>query len=164
MPLTRAPYSAAVRCRNTRPRHPTTEKEHIVKNTLMKKTLPLLALGLFASAAQAGWERDADYPGGRAYQQSLRFSQEIDARQDRQMERIIAGMREGRLTRGEFRRLKEEQRDIRFMENDFRADGLIDAREFQRLERALDVASRNIWAEKHDRQARSAYGYDSRFD
>lgn len=135
-----------------------------MKSTLMKKTLALLALGLAATGAQAGWERDDDYPSGRAYQQSQWFSQEIDARQDRQVERIMAGMREGRLTRAEFRWLKQEQRDIRFMENDFRADGLIDAREFQRLERALDVASRNIRAEKHDRQARGAYGYDSRFN
>jgi hypothetical protein len=43
------------------------------------------------------------------------------------------------------------------MEQHFRADGFIDPREFQRLDRALDIASQNIRAEKHDRQARVAY-------
>jgi uncharacterized membrane protein YebE (DUF533 family) len=57
-----------------------------------------------------------------------------------------------------------EQHDIRAMERRFRADGVIDAREFKRLDHALDVASRNIRAEKHDRQARNAYRPYSRFN
>jgi hypothetical protein len=52
----------------------------------------------------------------------------------------------------------QEQHEIRAMEHHFAADGLIDAREFQRLDRALDIASRNIKLEKHDRQDRYAYG------
>jgi uncharacterized membrane protein YebE (DUF533 family) len=73
------------------------------------------------------------------------------------MERIQAGMHSGNLTRFEFRELMHEQREIRAMDHYFRADGVIDAREFQRLDRALDIASHNIKQEKHDRQARYAY-------
>jgi CRISPR/Cas system-associated endoribonuclease Cas2 len=135
-----------------------------MKSTLMKKTLGLLALGLIATGAQASWERHEYAYDRHAYQQSQRFSQQIDARQARQMERIMAGMHEGRLTRAEFRRLKQEQREIRAMEHHFLADGVIDSREFQRLERALDTASDNIRAEKHDRQARSPYGDPYRFN
>lgn len=135
-----------------------------MKSTLIKKTFGLLALGLVATGAQANWDRADHGHGGRAYQQSQLFSQKIDARQERQMERIMAGRQEGRLTRAEFRRLKQEQQEIRAMEHHFRADGLIDAREFQRIDRALDVASRNIRAEKHDRQARNAYSPYSRFN
>ena len=137
-----------------------------MKSNLMKKTLGLLALstlGLMASGAQAD-----EYRGGHgdrhAYQQSRLYSQQVNARQDRQMERIRGGMQDGRLTRAEFRELMEEQHKIRAMERHFRADGVIDAREFKRLDRALDVASRNIMAEKHDRQARSAYGHHPRFN
>jgi len=136
-----------------------------MKSNLIKKTLGVLtlgALGLMATGAQAGWDR-GDYGQGHnrhAYQQSQKFSQQIHARQDRQMERIQAGKREGYLRRAEFRELMHEQREIRAMERHFSADGVIDAREFKRLDHALDIASRNIRAEKQDdRQARNAYDY-----
>ncbi|HWR76037.1 MAG TPA: hypothetical protein VN283_02355 [Thiobacillus sp.] len=141
-----------------------------MKSTLMKKTLGILALGalgLMATGAQAGWDRGGYGYGhsGHAYQQSQMFSQQIDARQDRQMERIQAGKREGNLRRAEFRELMREQREIHAMERHFRADGVIDAREFKRLDHALDIASRNIQAEKHDdRQARNAYDPSRRFN
>jgi hypothetical protein len=131
-----------------------------MNNTSMKKALGMLALcslGLMASGAQADWNRQSH--GGHAYQQSRAFSQQIDARQARQMERIHAGKRAGDLTRGEFRELMHQQHTIHAMERRFRADGMIDAREFQRLDRALDVASRSIKTEKNDRQARYAYGH-----
>jgi hypothetical protein len=142
-----------------------------MKSNLMKKNLGVLALGilgLMATAAQAGWDGAQtgwDRGGYRhAYEQSQRFSQQINARQDRQMERIQAGKRDGSLRRAEFRELMHEQREIRAMERYFSEDGVIDAREFKRLDHALDIASRNIRAEKHDRQARNAYGRDSRFN
>jgi hypothetical protein len=138
-----------------------------MKNTLTKKTLGMLALGalgLVATAAQADRGRDGYGNNHHAYRQSQAFSQQVNARQDRQMERIRAGMHAGRLTRVESRELMHEQREIRAMEHHFRADGFIDTREFQRLDRALDVASRNIMAEKHDRQAHHAYGRPSRFN
>lgn len=135
-----------------------------MKSTLIKQALGLLALGLVATGAQAHWDRHDQGHDWRVHQQSRHFSQQIDARQERQMARIMAGMREGRLTRGEFRRLKEEQRDIRAMEAHFLADGVIDVREFRRIERALDIANRNIWDEKHDRQARSHEGDGHRYN
>ena len=159
-----------------------------MKTTLMKKTLAVLAVagfGLMATGAQADGGRDGyvyghnqaqgwygnhgayDHqanPGRIAFQQSIVFSQQVNARQDRQMERIKAGIRSGALTRGEFHKLMHEQRDIRAMEQHFKADGIIDAREFQRLDHALNMASRNIMDEKHDRQARNAYGQFPRFN
>jgi uncharacterized membrane protein YebE (DUF533 family) len=137
-----------------------------MKNTLMKTTLGILALGLMVTGAQANWDRNGhnnshDRP---AYQQSRMFSQQIDARQDRQMARIRDGMRNGRLTRAEFRGLMQEQHKIRALEQHFRADGIIDAREFRHLDHRLDVAGRNIRAEKQDYQAQSAYGHPRRFN
>lgn len=130
-----------------------------MKRTLMKTAFSLLALGslsLSATGALAGWDRDG-YDRQAFFRQSQAFGQQIDVRQDRQMERIRAGMQEGRLTRAEFRELMHEQRGIRAMEHHFRADGVIDPREFRRLDHALDRASRNIRTEKHDRQERYAY-------
>lgn len=131
-----------------------------MKSTL-KKTLGILAigtLGLVATGAQADWDRGYGYQrDGHAFRQSQMFGERINARQDQQMERIQAGMHSGNLTRFEFRELMHEQHEIRAMERYFRADGVIDAHEFQRLDRALDIASHNIKLEKHDRQARYAY-------
>lgn len=143
-----------------------------MKSTLMKRTFGVLALsilGLTATGAQAawdgaqaGWDRGGygHGHGGHAYQQSQMFSQQINARQDRQMERIQDGKREGNLRRAEFRELMRKQREISSMERSFRADGIIDAREFKRLDHALDVANRNIQAERRDdQQARNAYDH-----
>ena len=123
--------------------------------SLMKKTFGILAIslcGLTATTVQADWGRDG-YANSRA-SQTKAYGQQINARQDRQMQRIEAGKRTGRLTRAEFRVLMQEQRDIRRMERHVRADGRIGRREFQRVDRALDIANRNIRAEQHDRQAR----------
>lgn len=159
-----------------------------MKTTLIKQSLAALtiaSLGLVATGVQAdggregyvyghnqvqGWHGDhgshdrQTNPGRIAFQQSKVFSQQINARQDRQMERIQAGIRSGALTRGEFRELMREQQEIKSMEQHFKADGIIDAREFQRLGRALDISSRNIMDEKHDRQARNTYGQFPRFN
>jgi len=131
-----------------------------MNSTLMKKSLAILALGslgLMASGAQADWNRDGHGHRDRAIQQSNMFIQQINARQQQQMERIQAGRHTGSLTRSEFHNLMHEQREIYAMEQHFRADGFVDPREFQHLDRALDIASQNIRAEKHDRQARVAY-------
>lgn len=152
-----------------------------MKSNLMKMTLTVLALGslgLLATGAQADGNRGGYGPGfntsygqiqdraqdrdhrrydSEAFLQSERFTQQVNARQERQMDRIQHGMRNGALTRFEFRDLMQEQREIRAMEQHFRADGILDAREFQRLDRTLDVASQNIRYEKHDRQERHAF-------
>jgi len=135
-----------------------------MKSNLMKKTFGILALsmmGLAATGAQAAWDHGQGHK--QAYQQTKAYSQQINARHDRQMQRIRAGKRAGKLTRAEFRALMQQQHTIRAMERHFRADGMIDAREFKRLDRALDIASRNIRAEKQvGRQAR--HGQKSSFN
>ena len=131
-----------------------------MKSNLMKQTLATLvlgSLGLMASGAQADWNRGDHDQGSRATQQSNMFSHRVNARQQNQLERIQDGRRAGSLTRFEYNDLMHEQREIRAMEQRFRADGFIDAREFQRLDHALDVSSQFIQAENHDRQARYAY-------
>ena len=129
-----------------------------MKITLMKTTLALLTLStlLAATGAQADWNREGyTYrPGEHAYRQSQMYGEQINARQQRQMDRIRAGLHDGSLTRREFRDLMHEQRTIQAMEHHFRADGIIDAREFRHLDRALDTASYAIRTERHDRQAR----------
>lgn len=132
-----------------------------MKSTAFKTTLSLLTLGvmtLAAGGAQAGWGYDRGFDNGPAFKQSRMFSQQVNERQARQMERIQAGSRGGKLTKPEFRELMREQDGIRDMERHYSADGRIDAREYARLVRALDIASSNIRDENQDRQTR--YGYN----
>jgi hypothetical protein len=130
-----------------------------MKSTTFKHTLSILTLGLMglaAGGAQAGWDHDRDHRHGPAFKQSQNFSQEVNARQEKQMQRIQAGFRSGALTQPEYRELMNQQANIREMERRFRMDdGKIDAREYQRLDHALDMAARNIRDEKTDRQARN---------
>ncbi len=86
----------------------------------------------------------------RRHQAAYDDNDRVDRRQDRQRARIIEGRRSGELTRGEFRRLKQQQRKIGRMERRFNRDGFLSERERYRLERAQDHASRRIARLKHN--------------
>ena len=74
----------------------------------------------------------------------------VDRRRDRQWSRLLQGRRSGELSRGEFRRLKKQQRRIGRMERRFSSDGYLSGRERYRLERAQSRASRHIARAKHN--------------
>ena len=78
----------------------------------------------------------------------------IDQRQHRQAQRLEHGIENGRLTRGEARRLWEQQRRIRALERRFRADGRLDRRERRVLQAKLDEASDAIYRLKHNKRER----------
>lgn len=123
------------------------------------QTLGLAALlGASAGAFAYGSEDHRAFEQHPAFRESLRLMQEVDERQDRQMERILSGLYEKRITLPEFRRLMDRQRDIRRMERQFLADGLLSRAEYRKLDAALNAASRGIYREAHDAQGRPAYG------
>lgn len=87
-----------------------------------------------------------------------RGSYNINRRQDYQRDRIRNGIRSGELTRGEARRLIDQQRRIERYEYRSRRDGRgLDYRERQRLDRMLDRSGRDIYRQKNDRQDRDRY-------
>lgn len=145
-----------------------------MKTQLMKKTLvalTLAGLGLIATGAQANDNQDYgsryehrtshahnDRRDNDAFRQSQRFVEQVNARQHRQIDRIRDGRESGQLTRSEYRDLMHGQRQIRSMKENFLADGRIDTREFRRLDRAQDLADREIRSEKRDQQARNNHG------
>lgn len=131
--------------------------------TLTLAPFAVLALSLLTVSAHADWDRGTPH-AARAYPQHLAYSQQIDARQARQVERIRFGVQTGQLTRREFRKLMREQDRIQAMEHHFRADGRLDARETARLDQALDQARRHIRVQMHDQQARTFYGQASRYN
>jgi hypothetical protein len=79
----------------------------------------------------------------------------VNRRQDYQRDRIRQGIRSGELTRGEARRLYDQQRRIERYEYRSRRDGGgLSYRERQNLDRMLDRSNRSIYRQKNDRQDR----------
>jgi len=95
---------------------------------------------------------------GLAHGNRNRRSYNINRRQDFQRDRIRDGIRRGDLTRGEARRLVDQQRRIERYEYRSRRDGGgLSYRERQRLDRMLDRSGRDIYRQKNDRQDRDRY-------
>jgi hypothetical protein len=93
-----------------------------------------------------------------AFQDSLRMIATVNERQERQLDRILGGVYERRISPMEFRKLMDEQRAIRMLERQLLADGFMTRTEFRRIDAALDVAARNIMIEARDRDGRPGYG------
>jgi hypothetical protein len=73
----------------------------------------------------------------------------------REQVRIRQGIRSGKLTRQEARRLEAEQARIRVNERFDRADGKLTLKEREQLYKQLHHASRDIYRQKHDSQDRN---------
>lgn len=76
----------------------------------------------------------------------------IDARQERQQQRIDQGVASGELNQREAGRLERQQDRIQGMENKAKADGVVTKQERRQLNRSQDRTGRHIAKEKHDRQ------------
>jgi hypothetical protein len=108
----------------------------------MKRTIALLAavgvLGATSAASAQGWISIRD-------------------RSDRVDMRIDRGVRDGSLTRREAARLRNELRQIAFLEDRYSRNGL-NGWERTDLNRRYDALSSRVFAERRDRQNRR-YGY-----
>ncbi len=75
----------------------------------------------------------------------------INARQERQQDRIARGIKNGSLTPAEAARLESQEKRINALEAKLRQGGLTPA-ERARLERDLNIESRRIYRQEHDGQ------------
>jgi len=138
----------------------------------MKSSSKFLASALLAASGLIGIQTQAiadddhnfsrwghgDYQQNmRTMQESYRLSGQIDERQDKQHDRILEGLRSGKLTQSEFFNLMQEQRSIRLQERQFLADGFLGPREYESLNQALNRADEHIRFEKHDQETRNGY-------
>jgi len=76
----------------------------------------------------------------------------VDARQERQQQRIDQGVASGELNAREAARLNRQQDRIERMEERAKSDGVVTNQERRQLNRAQNRASRHIAREKHDAQ------------
>ena len=74
----------------------------------------------------------------------------VDKRQDNQAKRIQHGINKGYLNAEETKILQDQQQKIATMESSYKSDGKLTKDECGQLKDALNVASSNIWSEKHD--------------
>ena len=82
----------------------------------------------------------ADHRGKREYCDASR-EYKIEERLDRQRHRIERGIDRDRLTYKEAKTLKKKHRKIRRLSREYREDGYLSRKEFQRLNRKLDKNS-----------------------
>ncbi len=81
----------------------------------------------------------------------------VDEREERQRDRIEAGLEDGSLTPGEARRAVRDQRRIERKEQRFRAnDGKLGPRERVRLNRELDRSAAKLYRRRHNDRTQQA--------
>jgi len=88
-----------------------------------------------------------------------RLEDRVDRRQENQEKRIQHGIKRGYLTPEETARLRKVESDIADMEKSFESDGKLSKDEAKQLKDALDKASAEIWAEKHDTEGKQMAAY-----
>ena len=98
------------------------------------------------------WMANPAYQQARIAAEMKERQMQLDQRQDKQMERILNGMENGKLTLRESVDLLREHVDIANMERRFISDGRLGLRELAILEKRLDEASMRIMVEKKDRE------------
>ncbi len=92
---------------------------------------------------------------GAALLLSANASAGVDGRQDKQKDRIEAGVESGELTRREAHGLAHQQANIKRREHRFRNnDGHLGPVERAKLNRQQNRASRNIFRKKHNNRTR----------
>ena len=110
---------------------------------MLKSTLPLVFAAftvLFIAGTTASAQTGRHCPRGN-----------INARQERQQDRIAHGINNGSLTPTEASRIEAQEARINGLESRLRENGLTPF-ERARLERDLNRESQNIYRQEHDRQ------------
>jgi hypothetical protein len=117
--------------------------------------ISLLAIGL-ATTAHAQTPARAN-PAGRAWLgragtrgAATAPGARLDQRAANQQRRINAGIKQGQLTPAEVAQLQALETNIQTLETTFKSEGPLTKPEVQQLRSALNDASLQIWAQRHD--------------
>lgn len=78
----------------------------------------------------------------------------INKRQENQKDRVQQGVKSGELTGKEVRGIARDRNDVKKLEREYRADGVVTDAERKELDRRMDESSRDILVQKHDAQDR----------
>jgi len=97
--------------------------------------------GVLSTAHADGRQRGTHDPG-------------VNARQHHQADRTRQGVRSGELTRDEAKGIREDRREIRQQEREYKSDGKLTREERKDMHKDLNQASKNIYQQKHDAEKR----------
>src|SRR5689334_9698202 len=78
----------------------------------------------------------------------------IHRREKNQARRIRQGVKSGELTKEEAQGLRQDEKQIRQMKRDAKADGTVTPEERQQINQSLTQESQKIYQEKHDAEKR----------
>lgn len=138
--------------------------------TLALSGLTVLTLGAAPSQAEGGFVYFGGNPNanpwlnGPAAQQARYHATmrerlaRLDQRQEAQLQRILGGMENGKLTMREATGLLREHLVISTMERNYMIDGRLGPNELRDLEQRLEEANRHIAFENNDRDQRGEMG------
>jgi len=113
---------------------------------------PWLGGNVIPNPAPNPWMNGPAYQQARfAFAMRERLAQ-FDQRQDAQLQRILGGMENGKLTLREATALLREHLAINALERKYSADGRLGPNELVDLERRLEEANRHIKFETNDRE------------
>ena len=88
--------------------------------------------------------------------ESAEARKRMDRRQTKQAVRAAHGVKNGELTKGEFRSIKRGQRRVRRAERKAKADGDVTLKEKAKIEAMQDRQSRKIYRLKHNDKNRDS--------
>ena len=91
---------------------------------------------------------------GALFSTALADTPVLDKREANQKARIEQGVKSGELTKPEAHRLARSENRLERHENHAAADGVVTARERERLHHEANRTSARIFRQKHDRQDR----------
>lgn len=111
----------------------------------------LAALSTFSMSALPVLAQDATPHAQHTMKHS---DSSINHRQNKQGERIRQGVHSGQLTRAEAKDLREDRRDIRKEEREYKSDGHLSKAERRDLHKDMNALSKNIHSAKHDADKR----------
>ena len=125
------------------------------------KLIPTLALTVILAAISttslAQVAPAAGRAGGRGAAGAVRGTaareavlDRIDQREANQARRIQAGIKQGQLTADEITKLQSLETNIATLETSLKSDAKLTKPELQQIRQALNAASLQIWAERHD--------------
>jgi hypothetical protein len=135
-------------------------RSHVMKRTLIAiATLGILGSGVANAAGTTAVQTDRDFrsPMLIPVQQYDRWddrSVTVNEREARINARIQRGLRDGRITNREARRLYNELADIEEKERAFGSDGRLSGRESAELNRDLDRLAEDVREQMRDEQRR----------
>jgi hypothetical protein len=102
---------------------------------------------------QAGAQQNEDHQQAREQRRQKREEnrrEHEEKREARQQRRIEQGVKHGELTKDELSKLQKQEDGLKSLRKQFESDGKLSKDEGKTLNQALDDASAQIWAQRHD--------------